>query len=312
VAWTVCAPATVDAVLPVADRAPEPLRDPADAQHMLALAPHFEPVPAPGALPVSRLSYSALASYARCGYRFHLERVAGLHATEDVVPGADVFGGDISALARGTVVHELLEHMDMATGAVPEDDRIAEVISAHGGRVSAGTLADVRRLVEGFAGSPMRARLGRAHSARTEVPFAFNLAAGERSLLITGYLDVLAREDDRTLVLDYKTDALEGRDPAAIIDDRYSGQRTVYALAALRAGAAQVEVAYAFLERPDEVVSAVFTAADAPALEDHLAELAGGLVAGRFEPSATPGADLCAGCPGRAALCSWPPEKTYA
>ena len=39
-----------------------------------------------------------------------------------------------------------------------------------------------------------------------------------------------------------------------------AGQRTVYALAALRAGAEQVEVAYSFLERPDEVVSTVFTA----------------------------------------------------
>jgi ATP-dependent helicase/nuclease subunit A len=312
VVWTVCAPVTVDAVLPAADRTPQPPRDPADAQHMLALAPHFEPVPAPGPLPVSRLSYSALASYARCGYRFHLERVAGLHATEDVVPGADELAGDISALTRGTVVHELLEHMDMTTGAVPEDGRLATVIGAHGGRATAETLADVRRLVEGFATSPMRHRLSRAPSVRTEVPFSFNLAGGERSLLITGYLDVLAREDDRMLVLDYKTDALEGRDPVALCDERYSGQRTVYALAALRGGAGQVEVAYSFLERPGEVVSTLFTRADASALETRLVALAEGLVAGRFEPSPAPGADLCSGCPGRAALCSWPPERTYA
>jgi ATP-dependent exoDNAse (exonuclease V) beta subunit len=312
VAWTVCAPATVDLVLPAGDRAPEPLRDPADAQHMLALAPHFEPVPAPAALPVSRLSYSALASYSRCGYRFHLERVAGLHATEDVAPGADEFGGDITALARGTVVHELLEHMDMTSGDVPGDERLRAVIEAHGGRASGETLADVRRLVEGFAVSAMRSRLGDADSIRTEVPFAFNLPSGERSLLITGYLDVLARDGDDALVLDYKTDTLEGRDPAAVIDERYAGQRTVYALAALRSGVAKVEVAYSFLERPDEVVSALYTAADAPALEQRLSELAEGLVAARFEPSATPGADLCAGCPGRAALCSWPPERTYA
>jgi ATP-dependent helicase/nuclease subunit A len=311
VAWTACAPATVDSVLPPEDRAPEPRRDPADAQHMLALAPHFEPVAALNPLPVSRLSYSALASYARCGYRFHLERVAGLHATEEVVPGADEVGG-ISALARGTVVHELLEHMDMTSGAVPDDDRIAAVIEAHGGRASAETLADVRGLLRGFAASPVRERLGRATSLRTEVPFAFNLAAGERSLLVTGYLDVLAREAGRTLVLDYKTDALEGHDPAEVCDERYGGQRTVYALAALRSGAETVEVAYSFLERPDEVVSSLFTAADKPALEQRLAELAAGLVAGRFEPSPTPGADLCAGCPGRAALCSWPPERTFA
>jgi ATP-dependent helicase/nuclease subunit A len=202
--------------------------------------------------------------------------------------------------------------MDMATGAVPGDERLAEVIKAHGGRASAETIADVRRLVEGFARSPMRARLAAAGGVRTEVPFAFNLGAGDRSLLITGYLDVLAREGGQVLVLDYKTDMLEGRDPAALVDNRYTGQRTVYALAALRSGAERVEVAYSFLERPDEVVSAHFTRDDAPALEQRLAELAEGLVAGRFEPSATPGADLCAGCPGRVALCSWPPEKTHA
>jgi hypothetical protein len=96
------------------------------------------------------------------------------------------------------------------------------------------------------------------------------------------------------------------------VDERYAGQRTVYALAALRAGAESVEVAYSFLERPDDVVSTTFTRADAPALEQRLSELAEGLVAGRFEPTATPGRDLCATCPGRVALCSWPEERTLA
>jgi ATP-dependent exoDNAse (exonuclease V) beta subunit len=274
---------------------------------MLAMPPQFPPVAAPGALPVSRLSYSALSSYARCGYRFHLERVAGLHANEDVVPGAEEHG-DISALARGTVVHELLERMDMATGTVADDEAIATTIKAHGGKDTPAAVADARRLVEGFAGSELRERLGRAQRVRAEVPFAFNLG----SLLLTGYLDVLAEDGDGALVVDYKSDALEGRTPEALCEERYAGQRTVYALAALRSGAARVEVAYSFLERPGEIVSALFTAADAPALERRLSEMAAGLVEGRFEPTATPGRDLCSTCPGRAALCSWPEEMTLA
>ncbi len=309
VLWTACAPATVESVLPAADRAPEPQRDPADAQHMLALAPHFEPVRAAPALPVSRLSYSALSSYARCGYRFHLERVAGLHAGDDALPGADEEGS--GALARGRAVHELLEHLDMATGALPADERIAEVLASHGLDAATAAVADLRGLLEGFAGSPLRARLAAARRVRTEVPFAFNLR-GERSLLLTGYLDVLADEDDGTLVVDYKSDALDGRDPEALVAARYDGQRTVYALAGLRAGAERVEVAYSFLERPDEVIAAVYTRADLPALEARLGELAAGLVAGNFEPSASPGRDLCAGCPGRASLCSWTEEMTLA
>lgn len=312
VRWTVCAPGSAGATLPEFDRAPD-RRDPAGpVQDELLIPPVFDPVPEPGPLPVSRLSYSALASYGQCGYRFHLERVAGLHAA-DPPPGADDAGA-VGALARGTMVHELLERMDMRTGSVPSDDAITAVVKAHGGNPDAATVADVRRLVEGFAGSALRARLGAARNVRAEVPFAFNLQPdpGARSLLITGYLDVLAEEDDTTLVVDYKTDALDGADPAELVDRRYAGQRAIYALAALRSGAERVEVAYSFLERPDQVETSLFTSADAPALERRLTGLAEGLLAGRFEPSAEPGRDLCATCPGRVALCSWPEERTLA
>jgi ATP-dependent helicase/nuclease subunit A len=307
VAWTAASAITLDQVLPAADRAPRAAPDPAEAQGMLAMPPHYEPVAMPGGLPVSRLSYSALASYARCGYRFHLERVAGLHANEQAVPGADEHG-DISALARGTVVHELLENMDMAAGAVPADESISAAITAHGGKATPETIADARRLVAGFAASGLRERLAGAQRVRAEVPFAFNLG----SLLITGYFDVLASEREGLVIVDYKTDALEGREPPALAEERYAGQRTVYALAALRSGAERVEVGYSFLERPDDVVWTLFTAADAPALERRLSEMAEGLLSGRFEPTATPGRDLCASCPGRAALCSWPEEVTLA
>lgn len=310
--WTVCTPAGAGASLPEADRIPVRRGAGGPIQDEFLIPPAFDPVAAPGPLPVSRLSYSALASYGHCGYRFHLERVAGLHAG-DPPPGADDVAG-LGALTRGTVVHELLEHMDIASGAVPPDDAIAEVVKAHGGKPDAATVADVRRLVEGFARSPMRERLASATSVRTEVPFAFNLRPDPegRSLLITGYLDVLAQEPGSTLVVDYKTDALDGAEPSELVDRRYAGQRAIYALAALRSGAERVEVAYSFLERPDEVETSLFTAADAPALERRLAGLAEGLLAGRFEPADEPGADLCATCPGRVALCSWPEERTLA
>jgi hypothetical protein len=81
-------------------------------------------------------------------------------------------------------------------------------------------------------------------------------------------------------------------------------------MAALREGAPAVEVVHCFLERADESVGARYEAADAPAIEAELAELAAGVLAGRFPPTDTPHRDLCAGCPGRAALCSWPEEVT--
>src|SRR5581483_6108708 len=86
-------------------------------------------------------------------------------------------------------------------------------------------------------------------------------------VLLHGFLDVFHLADGRALVADYKTNVLGELSPADVVDAEYRLQRLVYALAALRAGAEEVEVVYVFLERPDETVSSVFGRADAPALE---------------------------------------------
>ncbi|HWC25835.1 MAG TPA: PD-(D/E)XK nuclease family protein, partial [Solirubrobacteraceae bacterium] len=138
----------------------------------------------------------------------------------------------------------------------------------------------------------------------------FALALGDA--LLTGVVDVLADErGGGRLVVDYKTDALEpGADLAAYVEERYGIQRRVYALAALRSGAARAEVAYAFLERPHEPVGARFEPADAERLEDDLLRLARGLLAGEYPVTATPHRELCLTCPGRRALCSYGEDVT--
>ena len=47
-------------------------------------APALAAVPVPEALPVSRLSYSGLERYRRCGYRFYLERALGLPRRDEL------------------------------------------------------------------------------------------------------------------------------------------------------------------------------------------------------------------------------------
>jgi hypothetical protein len=170
-------------------------------------------------------------------------------------------------------------------------------------------------MVERFAASGLCERLARARRVRTELPFAFTLrppGAGGRSVLVNGVVDAHAAEGDDLLVVDYKSDALEGREPAALVAESYSTQRIVYALAGLRGGAERVEVVHCFLERPDQPAAEIYQAADAARLEAELLELARGLVEGRFEPAAEPHRELCATCPGRAALCSWPEQRTLA
>ena len=190
-----------------------------------------------------------------------------------------------------------------------------ERLRAHGVVPTAAALEELTALVAGALASPVAERLRTARRMRTEVPFAFELAppgASAEPLIVDGFIDVHAEEDEGALVVDYKTDALGSRDPFAAADEKYAAQRLVYALAALRAGAPRVEVVHLFLERPGEPASREFAAGDVGALEHELLALAEGIVGGAFSPAAAPHRELCQGCPGQPALCTWGPERTLA
>jgi ATP-dependent helicase/nuclease subunit A len=259
--------------------------------------------------PVSHLSYSSLGEYARCGYRFYAERVLRLPRVEP--PAGSTAGGAglprpvLSPIDRGILVHELLEQLDFRRPAPPS---AGAVVRAAGRPLPPVEAEGIAELIAQFVGSPLCERLARARDVRREERFAFLLA---EEVLITGALDVLAREPDRRmLVVDYKSDRLDGADPRAIVERQYATQRLVYALAALRAGAAEVEIAHVFLELPRETVSARFTAADAPELERRLERLAGGVLRREFAVTDEPRLEVCAGCPAEGGLCSWPLEMT--
>jgi ATP-dependent helicase/nuclease subunit A len=304
----VCTPETIDEVLPAADRAPrapEVEEAPGYEQPLLELGM----LPAPRALPVSRLSYSGLEAYRRCGYRFYLERALGL-ARVALPADAPAAEPGISAMLRGTVVHGLLERLDFGRPVLPGEQAVASAIEQHGIEALPTDVADIRAMLERVAASRLRERIADAPRVRTELPFAFTLDVGNRSLLINGVVDVHADEGARTLVVDWKSDALGEREPEQVTRADYSTQRIIYAIAALRAGAERVEVVHCYLEQPDEPAVAVYEAADVEALERELLGLAQGVVEGRFEPSAEPHFALCADCPGRAALCVHEPELT--
>jgi ATP-dependent helicase/nuclease subunit A len=313
VRWTRLTPANAEELLPAADRAPDaPEPEPAGGERQPELG--LAALPAPRALPVSRLSYTGLEAYRRCSYRFYLERALHLPRAEAPPPlEAEPPELGMSGRTRGSLVHELLERLDFRRPLVPAEDAVAALIESHGLPVRDEEVADLRDMVERFAGSELRTRIARARRVRTELPFAFTLVppgAGGRSLLVNGVVDVHAVEDGGLLVADYKSDPLDGRDPVELTEEAYSTQRLVYALAGLRGGAERVEVAHCFLERPERLATAAYEASDAAGLEAELLELARGVVEGRFEPAATPHRDLCGDCPGRVALCSWDEEHT--
>ena len=133
---------------------------------------------------------------------------------------------------------------------------MAELIESFGEPVRDHEVDDLCDMVERFAASALRERIAAADPVRTELPFVFTLETEGRSLLVNGVVDVHAEEEGGgLLVVDYKSNRLEGRTPAEVTEADYTTQRLVYALAALRSGAPAVEVAYVFLEQPDAPVA---------------------------------------------------------
>jgi ATP-dependent helicase/nuclease subunit A len=274
--------------------------------------PPVVPLPEPILVPAppAALSYSALSRYAACPYRFHLERGLGLPA-QPVPPhlrDADAPAPTLDLLVRGTIVHELLEGLDLRDGAAPDADAVRAVATAHETELADDDVADLQAMVGAFVGSDLRARLAAATAVHREHAFAFVLTDGP---LLNGFVDVIAQERDGTaLIVDYKSDHVGDSDVQALVEASYGAQRRIYALAALRAGAPAVEVAHVFLERPGEPAVARYEQADADALDAELAAHAAPLLAGEYPVAAEPHRSLCATCPGRAGMCSYPPELT--
>ncbi len=256
--------------------------------------PELAPPPVPPLHRVRRLSYSALALYDRCSYRYYAERVAGLREVRPI--GAGGGGGGLAATEIGDAVHRLLELVDLRKPAVPDLEQVRGWYPL----VSDEELERVGEFVAGYCESETAGRVAGLAGARPERPFAFE----HDGVLLHGRLDVLWRDGPRAFVLDYKTNSLAESSPEEIVEDDYRTQRLVYALACFRAGADEVEVVYHFVERQDAVVSTTFRRDELPALEAELSEAIARINRGEFVP--TPSDFACSGCPALDLVCAGP------
>ena len=264
------------------------------APALVPALPPLEPVAPPPVERVRRLSYSALALFERCPYRFYAERLAGMRPVDGSgrIPGQ----AGMAASEIGDSVHRLLERVDLAAPEPPSLDQVLSWYPA----ATAAELARVGGLVEAYCASPLAARLAGLDDARSERPFAFE----HDGVLFHGVLDVLQLENGRALVVDFKSNLLGELSPTDVVESEYRLQRLVYAIACFRAGADEVKVVYQFLERPDEIVEETFGRGELPALESELSEAVARIQAGRFPPR--PSEFACAGCPALDVVCAGP------
>ena len=261
------------------------------------------------------LSYTALAAYEECPYRFRMERVLDLppsrrqsqHSPHGRGDNAATSPAGDAAAGRGAAVHSLLE-WSQAHGWAEPDEALARAHAVAagldpGGRLDAELLAPLRA----WLGSELlRGRVRAAGArARAEVPLLLGLGG----TALRGSIDLLVeRGGDPPLVVDYKTDRLNGSTPAGAAA-RYETQRAIYALAVAAArGAPAVEVAYVFLERPDEPAAELLDGERMERGRERLAETIARIAAADFPPAPLDRRswELCRNCPALGKLCSGP------
>ncbi len=283
------------------------------ARLLTAREPHAGPAAAAEADPplgrpeippalIGGLSYSALSDFKNCGYRFYVKRVLGIAEPDEPGVSAEEDGGSsVEARRRfgpGVAVHDLLEWSARNGWRDPGAERAADALREQGLEADDALVETALGLVRAWLESPLREEIGGSRVS-AEVPFVLSVSG----TLLRGSIDLLVeRPDGSALVVDYKTDRLEGRDPGEAAE-RYETQRDIYALAAA-SRRAPVETAYVFLERPDEPVRQTIDAGALDAARSRTEELLKDLARGEFEVTRNPHRALCYDCPAAERLCS--------
>jgi len=242
-------------------------------------------VPASPVQVPSSVSYTGLAMYESCPYRYFLVRVARLLSPP-------VRGGD--ALAFGSAVHAVLEHCRTATDDLTPWFARAAIAAA----LTPEARRRLERAVRAYLAMPVAAEVFGASRVMREAPIAVPVGGS----VLEGAIDVLAwTADGGALVVDYKTGASALSDEDAT--ERYRLQGMSYALAAFAAGATSVRVVFAEVERGRET-RYEYAADDRTSLESAIATIIGRIARGEFQPSGSCDAHVCETCPGYRTLCS--------
>jgi ATP-dependent exoDNAse (exonuclease V) beta subunit len=270
----------------------------ADVAPLPAIVPALPVLEQPAAPPlhrVRRLSFTALAQFDSCSYKYYAMRVAGMKE----LPPARIAGigeGGLAATEIGDAAHRLLEQVDLAEPVAPDLEQVRIWYPA----VTGEELERIRLFVANYCESELARRVAALPGMRKEQHFTFE----HDGVLLHGFLDAFHLRDGRALVVDYKTNTLAEASPEEIVEKDYRLQRLVYALASFRAGAEEVEVAYHFIERPDAIVSTTFTREHVAELEAELSAAIDRIHAGDFQP--TPSEWTCSGCPALDVVCAGP------
>jgi ATP-dependent helicase/nuclease subunit A len=163
----------------------------------------------------------------------------------------------LSALERGTRVHDLLERADLTAEAGAESRRLAGQLTD----VSLDESARIEKLLGTVLADPLMQRARSATRLEREYPFYLDLGG----TTVQGVIDLVFQDEaGRGVVVDYKSNDLAAPGRLATLTELYRPQIELYALAAKEAGLVEPnEATLYFLNK----AQAVTTPVDARRLE---------------------------------------------
>ena len=234
----------------------------------------------------TRLSYSALHRFDECplGYWLAANGMRHRRGTRGQ-----------SAVGFGSAVHAALEATDFGAGTTGLVDSVVDIYELdEGGRDR------LLKALQAVSVSPLAETLREAEWVDREVPFALPIAGAD----LVGSIDLVVRDGDRSLIVDYKTGSDSEASDSPERRRGYELQARCYALAELKRGASSVEVRFVFVEQgPREIVMS-FSAGERSEIEAELASRIGRVLAASVAaPEPTPSPAACGGCPGTLGIC---------
>lgn len=146
---------------------------------------------------------------------------------------------------RGTAVHAVMQYVDLKKPITNESvaEQIVEMVNKELLTYEQAEEIQAEKIVTFFE-TEIGRRLVAAKSVEREVPFTMMLPAEEayqdwngepgESVLVQGVIDCMVEEDDGILLIDFKTDTIEGRFPGGfeqakpVLEDRYRVQLSLY------------------------------------------------------------------------------------
>jgi RecB family exonuclease len=232
-----------------------------------------------------RISYSGLALYEACPYRYYVTGVARLGSRS---PDGT---GNAEAVALGNAVHAVLR--TAVEFELPSQERVHEICRTAG--LPATAESEVARLAGEFLGSETALRAAGSSRVAREMPFAVPLG----DTLLDGALDMIAWEGDSALIVDYKTGGADRQIDA----EAYRTQAECYAVAAFAMGASLVEVRFVALRQACQATVFEYGIGDAGALRAKIESRIESLRHGEYEPLRRYDPFACPECPVLGNLC---------